>query len=184
MSKIKWSIDPSHSQVQFKVKHLMITTVTGSFTDFESTVETAGDDFSNAKISFTAKTASISTGNEQRDGHLKSDDFFNAEKFPELKFTGNQLTKKDEGDWQLEGDLTIRDITKNVTLDVALGGIMTDPYGNTKAGFAITGKISRKEFGLMWNAVTEAGGVVVADDVKIQTEIQFVKAVVEEAVTA
>lgn len=184
MKKTTWTIDASHSQVQFKVKHLMITTVTGSFKEFESTVETDGDDFTNAKISFIAKTGSVSTGSEQRDGHLKSDDFFNAEKFPELKFTGTKLTKKDEENWELEGDLTIRDITKRVTLAVEFGGIMTDPWGNVKAGFGVTGKVSRKEFGLMWNAVTEAGGVVVADDVKIAAEVQFVKAVVAEAVVA
>ena len=184
MKKTKWTIDVSHSQVQFKVKHLMITTVTGSFKEFESTVETDDDDFTNAKISFTAKTTSISTGNEQRDGHLKSNDFFNAEKFPELTFTGTKLTKKEEETWELEGNLTIRDITKPVTLAVEFGGIMADPWGNVKAGFAVNGKVSRKEFGLLWNAVTEAGGVVVADDVKIQTEVQFVKAMVNEAVAA
>lgn len=177
MTKTTWVIDPSHTQVQFKVKHLMITTVTGSFSEFDSTVETDGDDFADANISFTVKTASVNTGNEQRDGHLKSDDFFNAEKFPELKFAGTKLIKKDAENWQLEGDLTIRDITKRVTLAVEFGGMMTDPWGNVKAGFTVSGKVSRKEFGLMWNAVTEAGGVVVADDVKIHAEVQYIKAV-------
>lgn len=184
MKKTKWTIDPTHSQVQFKVKHLMITTVTGSFNEFESTVETGSDDFTDAKIQFTAKTASINTGNEQRDGHLQSDDFFNAASFPEIKFVSSNLVKADDENWSLEGNLTIRDITKPVKLAVEFGGIMTDPWGNVKAGFTVTGKISRKEFGLMWNAVTEAGGVVVSDDVKIHTEVQYVKAAVEEVVEA
>ncbi|MBI2729258.1 MAG: YceI family protein [Sphingobacteriales bacterium] len=183
MKKTKWVIDPTHSQVQFKVKHLMITTVTGSFSEFESAVEAGEDDFSDAKISFTAKTASVHTGNDQRDGHLKSDDFFNADKFPELKFYGTKFTKIDDENWVLEGDLTIRDITKKVTLSVEFGGIITDPWGNIKAGFTVNGKISRKEFGLQWNAVTETGGVVVSDDVKIHSEVQFAKVVTEEAVT-
>jgi polyisoprenoid-binding protein YceI len=184
MKKTKWTIDPTHSQVQFKVKHLMITTVTGSFNEFESTVETTGDDFADAQISFSAKIASVHTGNEQRDGHLQGDDFFNAEKFPELKFVSTNVSKKDDENWELEGDLTIRDNTKRVKLAVEFGGIMTDPWGNVKAGFTVTGKISRKEFGLMWNAVTEAGGVMVSDDVKIHSEVQYVKVVVPETVAA
>ena len=184
MSKIKWTIDPTHSQVQFKVKHLMITTVTGHFNDFESSVITDGDDFNTAKINFTAKTASATTGNEQRDGHLQNDDFFNAEKFPELSFKGTKFTQKDEENWELEGDLTIRNITQPVKLQVEIGGIATDPWGNIRAGFVVSGKISRKSFGLLWNAVTEAGGVMVSDDVKIHAEVQYIKAVVEEAVVA
>lgn len=184
MSKIKWTIDPSHSQVQFKVKHLMITTVTGHFNEFESSVITEGEDFNTAKISFSAKAASATTGNEQRDGHLQADDFFNAEKFPVLSFTGTKFTKKNEENWELEGDLTIRDITQSVKLQVEIGGIAVDPWGNVRAGFVVTGKISRKSFGLSWNAVTEAGGVMVADDVKIHAEVQYIKSAVEEAVAA
>lgn len=184
MTTTKWTIDAAHSQVQFKVKHLMISTVTGSFNDFESTVETTGDDFTNAKVEFIAKVASVTTGNEQRDGHLHSDDFFNEGQYPEIKFAGTKLTKKDEENWELEGDLTIRDITRKVKLAVEFGGIMVDPWGNTKAGFTVSGKISRKEFGLMWNAVTEAGGVVVSDDVKIHAEVQYAKVTVAETVTA
>ncbi|RTL56281.1 MAG: polyisoprenoid-binding protein [Sphingobacteriales bacterium] len=184
MKKTKWTIDPTHSQVQFKVKHLMITTVTGSFNEFESTVETSSDDFADAQVSFTAKTASVNTGNEQRDGHLQGDDFFNAEKYPELKFNSTRITKKDDENLELEGDLTIRDITKKVKLAVEFGGVMTDPWGNVKAGFTVTGKISRKEFGLSWNAVTEAGGVVVSDDVKIHSELQYIKVVTPETVSA
>jgi polyisoprenoid-binding protein YceI len=171
----KWKIDPVHSEVQFKVKHLMITTVTGHFKQFDLEVETENDDFTTAsKIEFTADIESISTDNEQRDTHLKSQDFFFAEKHPQLKFVG----KKYEGegdDYKLHGDLTIRGITKPIILDVEYGGIVVDPYGQTKAGFTVTGKIKRKEFELTWNAVTEAGQIVVSDDIRIHAEIQLVK---------
>lgn len=171
----KWKIDPTHSEVQFKVKHLMITTVTGYFKEFDLEVETDSDDFTTAsKIEFTANINSISTNNEQRDAHLKSADFFDTENYPQITFTG----KKYEGDgdeYKLHGDLTVRGITKPVSLDVEYGGIVVDPYGQTKAGFTVKGKISRKEFGLTWNAVTEAGQVVVSDDIRFNCEIQLVK---------
>ncbi|PSL05540.1 YceI family protein [Cecembia rubra] len=165
----KWVIDPTHSEISFKVKHLVISTVTGYFRKFEGAAETTSDDFNGAKVSFTADINSIDTNQSDRDGHLKSDDFFNAEKFPKLSFSGVL-----EGS-TLKGDLTIRDITKTVELEVDLGGVTNDPYGNTKAGFEIEGKISRKEFGLMWNAVTEAGSVVVSDQVRIILNVQLVK---------
>lgn len=173
-TKTTWAIDPTHSEVQFKVKHLVISTVTGYFKEFSGSMG-ANENFENAEISFEAQTDSISTNNADRDAHLKSDDFFNAEAFPKLTFNGSQLTKTSGDDYQLTGDLTIRDITKSVTLDVEFGGIMVDPYGQTKAGFEVSGKISRKEFGLQWGAVTEAGGVVVGDDVKIHVNVQFIK---------
>ncbi len=174
----KWAIDPMHSEIEFKAKHLMITTVTGRFKEFSATVESGNDDFSDAQISFSAAVASISTGNEHRDGHLKGDDFFAADKFPTLTFKSSSF-KKDGDDFKLIGDLTIRDITKQVTFDVEYSGIQNDPYGNTKAGFELTGKIKRKEFGLMWDTVTEAGGIVVSDDIKIACNIQLVKQVNE-----
>ncbi len=171
----KWKIDPAHSEVQFKVKHLMITTVTGYFKTFDLEVETNGDDFNSASnLRFTAEINSVDTNNAQRDGHLKSDDFFNADKFPELSFKGTKYQGSGDSA-KLTGDLTIRDVTKSVTLDVEFGGIATDPWGQTKAGFTVSGKISRKEFNLLWNAVTEAGSVVVSDDVKIHAEIQLIK---------
>lgn len=171
----KWKIDPAHSEVQFKVKHLMITTVTGYFKTFDLEVETNGDDFNTASnLLFTAEINSVDTNNAQRDGHLKSDDFFNADKFPALSFKGKKYEGKGESA-KLTGDLTIRDVTKSITLDVEFGGIATDPWGQTKAGFTVSGKISRKEFNLLWNAVTEAGSVVVSDDVKIHAEIQLIK---------
>lgn len=175
MANTKWAIDPSHSEVQFKVKHLMITTVTGYFKTFDLQVETESDDFAGVKkIEFTAAVDSINTNNQQRDTHLKSADFFNAEVYPQLRFTGtNYKANGDEAN--LQGDLTIRGVTRPVALNVEFGGIVVDPYGQTKAGFTVSGKISRKEFGLTWNAVTEAGQVVVSDEIKIHAEVQLVK---------
>ncbi|PRY86630.1 YceI family protein [Mongoliibacter ruber] len=165
----KWAIDPTHSEVSFKVKHLVISTVTGYFREFEGSAESTSDDFQGAKVAFAAKIDSIDTNQKDRDGHLKSDDFFNAEKYPHLKFEGTISGDK------LKGDLTIRDFTKTLELDVDFGGVAGDPYGNTKAGFEIEGKISRKEFGLKWDAVTEAGSVVVSDQVKLILSVQLVK---------
>lgn len=173
---ITWKIDPTHSEIKFKVKHLMITTVTGYFRKFNCEVITENDDFSSASsVQFTADIDSIDTNNEQRDTHLKSGDFFDAEQHSQVIFTGKRYqTMGDEA--SLEGNLTIRGVTKPITLDIEYGGTVVDPYGQTKAGFTVKGKISRKEFGLMWNAVTEAGSVVVSDDVRIDAEVQLVKA--------
>jgi len=171
----KWSIDPSHSEVQFKVKHLMITTITGYFTGYNLDVLTEGDDFTTAsKIEFTADVDSISTNNEQRDAHLKSADFFNSEQHVMIKFIGNKFEKSGD-DYNLHGDLTIKGVTKPITLDVYFGGIVVDPYGQTKAGFTVNGKISRKVFGLTWGGVTEAGQIVVSDEIRINCDIQLVK---------
>jgi polyisoprenoid-binding protein YceI len=170
-----WKIDASHSEIEFKVKHLMITNVNGFFTDYDATVEASSDDFSDATITFEAKVDSINTKNEQRDGHLKSDDFFNAAEFPVIKFESTGIVKKDNEHYKLSGNLTIRDNTKPVELDVEYAGITVDPYGQTKAGFELSGKISRKEFGLKWTATTEAGGIVVSDDVKLLANVQLIK---------
>ena len=175
MATIKWTIDPSHSEIQFKVKHLMITTVTGYFKTFNLIVETDNDNFNTAKkIEFTADIDSIDTNNQQRDTHLKSADFFNAVEHAQLRFTGSKYESNGD-DAKLHGDLTIRGITKPITVNVEFGGIVVDPYGQTKAGFTVSGKISRKEFGLTWSAVTEAGSVVVSDEIKIHAEVQLVK---------
>ena len=171
----KWKVDPAHSEVQFKVKHLMITTVTGYFKNIDLEVETEGDDFTKAKkIVFTADVDSIETNNPQRDTHLKSSDFFDSENHKQIKFVGKRYEPAGE-DYKLTGDLTIRGTTKSISLNVEYGGIVVDPYGQTKAGFTIVGKVSRKEFGLVWNAVTEAGQIVVSDDIKLHCEIQLVK---------
>ncbi len=175
MATVKWTLDKAHSQLQFKVRHMMLTTVTGDFKEFDIEVETAGDDFSTAKINVTANIESVASGSEQRDTHLKSDDFFNAEKFPTLSFTGTSLTHAGDDHWILQGDLTIRDITKPVSFQVLYMGMIDDPWGNKKAGFEVNGKVSRKEYGLLWNVVTEAGGVVASDDVRIHCNVQFIK---------
>jgi polyisoprenoid-binding protein YceI len=169
----KWSLDAPHSELVFKVKHLMISTVTGQFRNFNVTVETDDDKFTNPEnISVVAETSSIDTNNEQRNNHLRSADFFDAAKHPELTFKG---TKYDTIAGKLYGELTIRGITKSIVADVEPGGIAIDSYGQIKAAFAVTGKISRKEFGLTWNGITEAGGVVVGDEVKFHAEIQLIK---------
>ncbi|MDC1068916.1 YceI family protein [Candidatus Kapabacteria bacterium] len=166
----KWEIDSVHSEVAFKVKHMMISTVRGHFDNFNVLVETEGDNFENAKISVEIDVSSINTKNSDRDNHLKSDDFFNADKFGKMTFVSKSL----DGD-KLKGDLTIRDTTKELTLDIDYNGIAVDPYGQTKAGFELAGEISRKDFGLTWNAVTEAGSVVVSDKVKIVIDAQMIK---------
>jgi polyisoprenoid-binding protein YceI len=172
---IKWKIDPAHSEIQFKVKHLMITTVTGYFRKFDAEVETETGDFDTAKrIEFIADINSIDTNNEQRDTHLKSPDFFNGEEHAELRFSGKKY-EAGENSAKLFGDLTIRGVTKPITLKVEYGGNVVDPYGQIKAGFTIEGKLSRKEFGLTWSAVTEAGSVVVSDEIRIHAEIQLVR---------
>jgi len=170
MSTTNWIIDASHSEIQFKATHLMINKVTGSFTAFEGAVSTEGEDFTKATVSFKAETASISTNNEQRDGHLKSGDFFDAEKFPTITFKSTSLSAD-----KLVGDLTIKDVTKSVTLDVEFGGVNKDPWGNIKAGFTVTGKINRKDFGLTWNAALETGGVLVSESIALNIEVQLLK---------
>lgn len=176
MATTKWVVDPTHSEVQFKVKHLMITTVTGYFGKFNVEVETEDDDFTKAsRIVFTADVDSISTNNEQRDTHLKSADFFDAANHEQVRFEGKTFEKAADDTYKLHGDLTIRGTTKPVTVHVEFGGIVVDPYDQTKAGFTITGKINRKDFGLTWSAVTEAGSVVVSDEIKLNSEIQLVK---------
>ncbi len=175
MATKNWVIDPVHSEIQFKIRHLMITTVTGSFDIFQAAVETEDDDFMKAKVSFTADIDSITTGSEQRDAHIKSADFFDAANYPQLKFIATRYEEVDhDGSYELYGDLTIRSTTKNVKLDVEFGGVVKDAYGNMKAGFTINGKIKRKDFGLHWDSITEAGGVVVSDEVRIACEIQLI----------
>jgi polyisoprenoid-binding protein YceI len=175
LTKTTWSIDTMHSEVQFKVKHLVISTVTGTFNKFAGTAESSSEDFDGATVGFSLDVDSIDTNVADRDAHLKSDDFFNAAQFPQITFANGKLSKTADNKYKLVGDLTIRDNTKEVSLDVELGGVMVDPYGQTKAGFEVTGSVSRKEFGLKWNAVTEAGGVVVGDEVKIIINAQLVK---------
>ena len=166
----KWTLDPAHSEVGFKIKHLMISNVKGNFKTFTIEAESASDDFKDAKVHFTADVASINTGNEQRDGHLKTADFFDAEKHPKITFESTHYA----GD-KLEGNLTIASITKPVTLHVEFGGVVKDPYGNIKAGFAITGKINRKDWGMNFNAALETGGVMLGEEVAVTAEIELAK---------
>ncbi|MFC4873680.1 YceI family protein [Negadavirga shengliensis] len=174
MSTTKWIIDPTHSEVSFKVKHLVISTVTGYFREFEGVAEVGSDDFSDAKIDFKAEVSSIDTNQSDRDAHLKSADFFDAEKHPHLRLSNARLTKNGSG-YKVLGDLTIKDITKPVELEAEWGGVAEDGYGQVKAGFDLQGKISRKAFGLTWSAVTEAGSVVVGDEVRLLASVQLVK---------
>lgn len=171
----KWTVDNMHSEIGFKVKHMMITNVSGNFNDFSADATTQGDDFSTAQFNFSAAINSINTGVADRDAHLKADDFFNAEVYPSMTFKSNEVVKKTDDEFKLIGDLTIRDTTKKVELDVDFGGIVVDPYGQTKAGLTISGKIKRSEFGLKWSAVTEAGSIVLSDDIRLNSEIQFIK---------
>ncbi|MBK8845690.1 MAG: YceI family protein [Bacteroidetes bacterium] len=176
MSKSKWIIDHAHSTVGFKVKHLMLTYVSGEFLNYDSAIETENEDFMHAMISFSAKSDSISTSNGQRDEHIKSADFLDCANYPNITFKATKYESIDnDGSYELYGDLTIRNITKPVKLDVEFGGVLHDPWGNAKAGFTINGKFSRNDFGLVWNQALETGGVLVSDDIRVSCEIQLVK---------
>ena len=176
MANTKWVVDPMHSEIQFKVKHLMLTTVTGHFRYFNIEACTPDEEFAGiASLIFTADVNSISTNNEQRDTHLKSPDFFDVEQHNEIRFVAMGYENTGGNNYHLHGILSIRDITKPVTVMVEFGGIVIDPYGQTKAGFTVRGKVSRKDFGLSWNAVTEAGSVVVSDEIRLHAEVQLVK---------
>jgi polyisoprenoid-binding protein YceI len=171
--KTRWVMDPSHSEILFKVKHLMITNVKGEFKKFQAEIE--GEDFTKAPINLTIDASSIFTNEENRDNHLKSADFFEVENYKSITFKGTSLKKIDESNYELNGLLTIKGVSKEVTLQVEFGGINKDPWGNEKAGFSIEGKINRKDWGLNWNAALEAGGVLVSEEVKIVADVQFVK---------
>jgi polyisoprenoid-binding protein YceI len=180
MSTKKWILDPAHSELQFKVKHLMVSNVTGSFADFQIETETASEDFRDARISAVVKTGSVTTGPKDRDKHLQSEDFFDTEKFPEMKFVSTGFHKvNDDGDYSLEGDLTIKEVTKPVKLQVEYGGTVVDPWGNVKSAFSVQGKINRSDWGLTYNAALETGGVVVSDEVRILAEVQMTEVVKE-----
>jgi polyisoprenoid-binding protein YceI len=170
MEATNWVLDPTHSEVHFKVKHLMITNVTGQFQVVQASIKSDDDRFSNAQVSFTADVATISTANEQRDAHLTGADFFDVEKFPHIQFAANHFNA---ASGKITGDLTIKGITKPVTLVVEFAGVNKDPWGNTKAGFSLSGAINRKDWDLTWNASLESGGLLVSEEVKILAEIQF-----------
>jgi len=174
-TKTKWAIDPMHSEIGFKVKHLVFANVRGSFKEFEASIYTTGDDFNTAEIDVWINPASITTSNEQRDAHLKSADFFDAGNFKEINFTGNTIEKSANGSYRLYGDLTMKGIKEQIKLDVEFSGMMKDPWGNEKAIFNISGKINRRDWRLDWNTALETGGVLVSEEVWINCEIQLAK---------
>jgi polyisoprenoid-binding protein YceI len=176
MATVNWIADASHSEIGFRVKHLMITNVKGNFADFSVNVTTEDEDFGNADVSFSANLASVNTGNEQRDGHLRSADFFDVDNHPQMTFKSSSISGYDgSSDFQIHGDLSIRGQAHPVTLDVEFGGVAKDPWGNTKAGFTISTKINRKHWGLVWNAPTEAGGLLVSEEVRIHIDLQLLR---------
>jgi polyisoprenoid-binding protein YceI len=172
-NKTKWLIDPAHTQIQFKVKHLVIATVTGGFDKFEGGMDSSREDFTDAEVWFSADAASINTGTPDRDAHLKSPDFFDAANHPKLTFKSKSIQKTGTDKFKLTGDLAIRGTSRPIELDVEYGGLMKDPWGNTKVGFELTGKLLRKDYGLNWNAITEAGGLVVSEEVKIIISVEL-----------
>lgn len=176
MATTKWSIDPTHSEIGFKVKHMMFTNVSGKFGTYDATITTDGDNFDNADIEFSGEINSVDTGNKDRDNHLKSADFFDGENHPKLTFKSTSFTKVDDENYELTGNLNIRGVEKSIKLPVEFSGLMTDPWGNTKVGLNISGKINRKDWGLNWNSALETGGVLVGEDVKLNIELQFAKA--------
>jgi polyisoprenoid-binding protein YceI len=184
MTKTKWILDPTHSEIQFKVRHMMVSWVTGSFKQFNAEVETDNDDFTTAKVNFSADINSISTNNEQRDAHLRTGDFFDAENHQQLVFKSSKLEKIDDEHYKLHGTLTMRGVSKPVVLNAEFGGITQDPWGNIRTGFTITGKINRKDFGVSFSMVSETGGILLGEDVSINSNVEFVKAVAQTAVAA
>ena len=170
-----WKIDSMHSEVNFKVKHLVISTVRGNFDNFDATVETNKEDFSDAMIKFEADVNSINTKNDQRDAHLKSADFFDAANNPKMSFESTSVKKTSDYELKVTGNLTLRGVTKEVTLDVVYNGTVNGLYNNEVAGFEIRGKLNRFDYGLQWNALTEAGGVAVSNEVKIEVLAEFNK---------
>jgi len=170
-----WHFDKSHSKVGFSVTHLIISEVDGKFNSFDGTVVTDSDNFDNAKIDFTIDVQSVDTDNEKRDGHLKSPDFFNAAEFASIIFKSKKFEKSGEGSYKITGDLTMRGVTKEIVLDAKYNGTIIDPWGNTKAGFQVTGELNRFDYGLKWNALMEAGGAVVSQDVMLKINVELVK---------
>lgn len=181
MTTTKWEFDPTHSELGFKIKHLMITNVSGTFKKFDVKVESENDDFTTAKIVATADMSSISTNNEQRDAHLRNADFFEVEKYPSLVFQSTKIERIDDDTFSVYGNLTMKGVSKAVKLNVEYSGLTKDPWGNQRAGFIITGKINRSDWGVTFNGVLETGGLMLGEEVKINSEIQLIKAVAVEA---
>jgi polyisoprenoid-binding protein YceI len=178
MSITKWVIDSVHSEIQFKVKHLLISTVTGQFNKFESTIEMEDEDIQTAKAYFSADVNSISTNNEQRDSHLRSSDFFDAENHSRLTFETERIEKVDHENFKVHGILTMRGVSKPIVLDAELGGIANDPRGNRRIGISLSGKVNRQDFGVSFSMLMDTGGLALSDEIKIAINAEFVKQVV------
>ena len=170
-----WNFDASHSSIRFAVDHMVISEVEGKFTSFEGTVESSNKDFSDAKINFKIDVNSVDTDNEKRDGHLKNEDFFDVEKYPEMTFESTSLEKIKEGKYDLTGNLTLHGVTKEITLKMSYGGTVKDPWGNTRAGLKFTGSIKRADFGLKYNSTLEAGGLMLGEEVELTCKMELVK---------
>ena len=175
MTTTKWIIDPTHSEVQFKVRHLLVSNVSGQFKEFTADVETEGDDISTAKVHFSADLSSISTNNEQRDAHLRSSDFFDADNHPQVTFESTKMEKVDDENYKMYGKLTMRGVTKEIVLPVEFGGIVKDPWGNIRTGVSASGKINRKDYGVSFSMVSETGGILLGEDVAVHINAEFVK---------
>lgn len=170
-----WKIDHAHSNVTFEVGHMVISTVTGKFQEFDGDIKSDKEDFSDAKASFTIQATSVNTNNEKRDNHLRSDDFFNVEIYPEITFVGKKLTHESGKKYKLVGDIGMHGVTKEVELDVKFNGTVKDPWGGTRAGFKVSGELNREDFGLVYNTALEAGGVLIGKEVEIQVNLELVK---------
>lgn len=175
MERTKWVLDPTHSELGFKIRHLMISNVSGVFKSFTVEMETESTDWRTGEINVTVDMTSISTNNHQRDAHLQNSDFFEVEKYPDMKFTSSKVEKVDSNTYVLHGDLLMKGVTKPINLNVEFNGMTKDPWGNEKAGFLVTGKINRSDWGVNFNAALETGGVVLGEDVRINSEIQLIK---------
>lgn len=184
MTTTKWAMDSGHSEIHFKVRHMLVSWVTGSFKNFNAEVTTTGDDISTAKVRFTAEINSITTNNEQRDAHLRTGDFFDAENHPHLIFESSRLEKKDDENYKLYGTLTMRGVSKHIVLNAEFGGFVQDPWGNTRTGLTVSGKINRKDFGVSFSMVSETGSILLGEEVTINANVEFTKQVVAETIAA
>ncbi|HZG87711.1 YceI family protein [Paenibacillus sp.] len=175
MALSKWALDPTHSGVDFTIKHMMFSKVRGSFKSFDAAIEADPSDLTTASISFSVDLASVNTNNDDRDNHLRSADFFDVENHPKLTFAATKIEKTGDGEYSVTGDLSLHGVTRSETFQVEFEGEGKDPWGNTKAGFHASGTLNRSDYGLTWNAALEAGGFLVGDEVKVEIEIQAVK---------
>ena len=176
LTRTQWTLDRNHSQIHFQIRHLMISWVSGNFTEFHGSFESKDDNFENPSVDLTVMVDSISTGNKDRDDHLRSIDFFDAGQFPEIRFFSKGIHTEADGKMKISGEINIHGISREITLDMEFSGISKDPWGNEKAGFSISGEINRNDFGINWNTPLENGGILIGNHVKIRIDIQLAKA--------